>query len=98
MDTEFTNAPMRGLSPEEISQLGARFYFDNLKEELEKDHMGEYVVIDVVNKKYVVNADKLSAIQEAEKELGKQLFYIVQIGNLQKSSSNFKKRTHAWQF
>ena len=47
MDAEFSNASQNGLSPEEISQLGDKFYFDELKEILEKDHRGEYVVIDV---------------------------------------------------
>ena len=96
MDTEFSNASQSGLSPEEIFQLGDKFYFDELKEILEKDHKGEYVVIDVTNKKYIIDADKLQAIERAEKEFGKQLFYIIQIGNLQKSSINFKKRLYAW--
>lgn len=86
------------MSPEEISRLGDKFYFDELREILEKDHRGEYAVIDVVSKRYVVDVDKLHAIEKAEKEYGKQLFYIIQIGNFQKPIANFKKHTHAWQF
>ncbi len=98
MDTEFSNASSGVLSPEEISRLGDKFYFDELREILERDHKGEYVVIDVANKRYVVDADKLHAIEKAEKEFGKHLFYIIQIGNLQKPLTNFKKHMYAWQF
>ena len=98
MDTEFTNAPARGLSPEEISLSGERFYFNDLQEILEPHHRGEYVVIDVLHKKYIVDPDKLTAIQKAKEQFGDQIFYIVQVGTLQKSSSNFKKRNYAWQF
>lgn len=98
MDTEFSHASSSVLSPEDISRLGDKFYFDELRETLERDHKGEYLVIDVTNKKYVVDADKLRAIEKAENEFGKQLFYIIQIGNLQRPFTNFKKHIYAWQF
>lgn len=86
-------------SPEEISQLGEKFYFDQLKDKLEKGHSGEYVVIDVsTNNSYVINLDKLAAIEEARKKFGNKLFYIVQVGSIQKPAINFRDVKYAWQF
>ena len=96
MDTEYTNVSATGYSPEEIAQMGEKFYFDELKDTLESDKRGQYVVIDVMNKKHVVDPDKLVALQRAEEDFGKQLFYIIQVGNLQKPNANFKKRLYAW--
>lgn len=97
METDFANVPANGYSPEQIAQMGERYYFDELKNILEKDKRGQYVVIDVVNKKYTVASDKLAALDNAEKEMGKQLFYIIQVGSLQKPVASFKKRAYAWQ-
>ena len=39
----------------------------------------------------------VESIQKAEKELGKHLFYIIQIGSVQRPTANFKKQVYAWQ-
>lgn len=74
------------LSPEEILKLGEQIYFDK-KEELEKENYGKFVVIDVETKDCIINEDKTTAIQEAEKKYPGKLFFIAQIGNL-KTQSN----------
>jgi len=84
-------------SPEEIAKIGENFYFQELKDKLEKEHMGEYVVVDVEKKEYVINEDKLKALQDAKEKFGDKLFYIVQIGNIQKQLSNYKN-CYAWKF
>ena len=38
------------LSLEELSQLGHKIYFEELKDVLEKDYFGQYAVIDVEQK------------------------------------------------
>jgi hypothetical protein len=68
-------------SPEEIIKLGEQIYFE-IKEELEKNYYGKFVVIEVDTKDYFVNDDKTLAIQEAEKKHPGKLFFIAQIGNL----------------
>lgn len=83
-------------SPEEIIKLGENFYFQELKDKLEKEHMGEYVVICVEKKEYVVDKDQLKAINEATKKFGDKLFFIARIGNIQKQMSNYKKK-YAWE-
>lgn len=83
-------------SPEEVAQLGERIYFEKLQADLEKEHLGEYLVLDVHTGKYVLNEDKLAAIKEAEESLGRNLFYIAQVGSVLRTLMNFKARRHAW--
>jgi len=85
-------------SPDEVSQNGERIYFEKLKPELENSHRGEFLVINVATEEYVVDADKLAALDKAEEKFGKGFFYIVQIGEIQKSLAGFRKKTYAWQF
>lgn len=86
------------LTLEEISKVGEKFYVEELKERLEKENMGQYVVIDVEQKKYQINADRLIAIEKARKEFGDKLFYIIQIGSVQHPSMNFVAKRYAWDF
>lgn len=85
-------------SLEEIQKLGEKFYTEELREKLEQEHMGQYVVIDVEQKKYQVEADRLIAIEKARKEFGDKLFYIIQIGSVQSSCMNFATKKYAWNF
>ena len=78
-----TNINRQPLSLEDISKLGEKFYTEKLKEKLEKESLGQYVVIDVEQGKYYVDSDRLVAVDKATKEFGNKLFYIVQIGNVQ---------------
>ena len=66
------------LSLEDISRLGEKFYTEKLKEKLEKEHKGKYAVIDVEKGKYYIDADRLMAVEKAEKESRDTLFYIIQ--------------------
>src|SRR5919198_2430957 len=83
-------------SVEEIIRAGEKFYFDELKEKLEKESMGQYAVIDVEQKQYRVDADELVAIQKAQQDFGNKLFYIVQVGTLKHPTMNFMTEKHAW--
>lgn len=74
-------------APDELVSLGEQIYFSK-KDELEKEHYGEYAVIEVESRDITINADKLTAIQEAQTKHADKLFYIVQIGNLKQSSSS----------
>lgn len=88
---------MENLSPQEVTQLGEKIYFEKLRSKVEAGHRGEYLVLDVGTENYVIGPDKLSAVNKATQELnGDNLFYIIQIGTLQRPVSNFKQRTYAW--
>lgn len=65
---------------------GGETLYRQWREELEKKHMGHYVVIDVETKKKFIDADRLTAIEEARKKQGPKLFYIVQVGNFKPNS------------
>jgi hypothetical protein len=85
-------------SLEEITNAGEKFYLNHLKEKLEKENMGHYAVIDVEQKKYHVDPDRLIAVEKARKDFGDKLFYIVQIGSIQNPSINFTTEKYAWNF
>jgi hypothetical protein len=78
--------------------MGERIYTEELKEALEKDYMGRFVVIDVEQKKYQIDADRLVAIEKAKKEFGDKIFYIIQIGSAQNPNTNFSAKKYAWNF
>lgn len=84
-------------SLEEILRLGEKFYVEKLKDKLEKKYKGQYAVIDVENKRYVVNQEKLKAIEKANQKFGKKLFFIVQIGEIE-TTINLKNVRYAWKF
>jgi hypothetical protein len=85
-------------SLEEITKAGEKFYFDHLKEKLEKENMGQYAVIDAEQRKYRVDPDRLVAVEKARKDFGNKLFYIVQIGSIHNPSINFTTEKYAWNF
>lgn len=86
------------LSLEEISKLGEKLYHEELKDIFEKDYLGQYAVIDVEQKKYQIDPDRLVAIEKAKKEFGDKLFYIIQIGDAQHPSMNYAAKKYAWNF
>lgn len=90
--------PSQNLSLEDISKLGEKHYNENWKADLEANHLGEYAVIDVQEKKYVTDGDRLAAIEKAQAEFGQKLFYIIQIGGAQIGGINFKSHKYAWDF
>jgi hypothetical protein len=85
-------------SLEEITKAGEKFYHDKLKDKLEKENMGQYAVINVEQKKYHVDPDRLVAVEKARKDFGDKLFYIVQIGGIQNPNINFTTEKYAWNF
>ena len=85
------------ISLDELTQLGNAFYMEN-KDFLEKKFMGQFAVIDVEVRKYEVDADRLVAIEKAKKSFGDKLFYIIQIGSVQKPNANFSSKKYAWDF
>ena len=86
-------------SPEELVKLGEKIYFDN-QGQLEKDHFGKFAVIEVDSKDITIDADKTTAIQNAQQKHPNKLFYIVQIGNLQQSTAGEmnEMRRYGWAF
>lgn len=85
-------------SLEEMNQLGEKLYSEKLREVLERDYMGQYAVVDVEIGDYVVDPDRLIALDKATKKFGDKLFYIVQIGTFQHPGLNYSAKKYAWDF
>lgn len=86
------------LSLNEITRLGETYYLESLRQKLEEKHFGEYVVIDVEEKGYVTDINRLAAFEKAQKKFGQKLFYVTQVGMLRESTVNYLDRKHAWNF
>ena len=83
----------------EVLTKGEHIYLKNLKEELEKDHLGEYVAIDVDTGIYILDPNRLALVKKAQAQFGDKLFYTVQIGNLSEPTINFRERQNvSWIF
>lgn len=75
-----------------LLQVGEKLYLSKYKEKLEKEFLGSYAVIDVEEEDYVVSESKLEAFELAKEKFGdEKLFFVVQIGELNESTINFKE-------
>ena len=85
-------------SAEEITKVGEKYYFESLKDQIEKTNNGDFLVLEVESKKSFINKDLMIALNEARKKFPSKLFFIVQIGTLQKPTMNYKKENYGWLF
>ena len=67
-------------SPEQVAEKGQKIYDEKLKPELEKNHQGEFVVIDVDSGEYVVANSLIEALQTAKEKYPGKVFHSVRIG------------------
>ncbi len=94
-DTVF---PQANQSSENLTKIGEKYYLDNLKDKLEKTNNGDFLVLEVESHKYFINQDLMVALNQAKNEFPDKLFFIVQIGTLQKPAINYKRENYAWLF
>ena len=76
------NKPLTSLSsvyPLEIAQRGTRVY-QNISEKIEKDHMGDFVAIEVESGKYFLGQTQIEAIEKAKKTFPEKIFYLMKVG------------------
>lgn len=85
-------------TPEMIAKMGDQFYFDELKDKLEKTNFGHYVVIEVESKKYFIDEDLSKALNKARTEFPNKLFHIIKIGSLQKLAKIYRSQEYEWLF
>lgn len=86
------------LSPDEITKRGEEIYINELKDKLEKNRLGNYVVIEVKTKKHFVNKDLVAALEAAKKKFPQDLFFIVQIGKLRTTLLKNQYQQYDWLF
>ena len=91
-----TNQSSQYNNPEEITKLGEEIYFSDLKNKLEKTNNGDYLVLEVQSRRTFISGDLTEALKQANAEFPDKIFYIVQIGSVQRPSSSFKDISYGW--
>lgn len=96
MNPNDPNAPSP--SPSDVTQEGNEIYLNELKDKLERKHLGEYVVIEVESKKHFINPDLTKALEEATQAFPNKIFHIIKIGDLQRVSQMKSSNKYGWLF
>lgn len=76
------NKPLTSLAtvhPLEIAQKGTQVY-RNISKQIEKDHLGDFVAIEVESGKYFLGQTQIEAIEKAKKHFPAKIFYLMKIG------------------
>lgn len=68
------------LNPEIIAERGEKIYQEQLKNILEKDHIGEFVAIEGESGKYSLGNSPEEALEKAKKEFPDKIFHLIRIG------------------
>lgn len=76
-------------NPSTIAKRGEELYFSSIQSQLEPEHTGEYVVIEINHGNYVVNSDPVAAIHEAQQKYPGELFHIIRVGFISKPTVNY---------
>ncbi len=66
------------LTKDEIARRGREIYARDIRAEVEREHGGEFLVVDVVTGDYTVGEDEVFGRAEAKNP--KSLFYLMRVG------------------
>ena len=77
MNKSLTSLP--SVYPLEIAQRGTRVY-QNISNKIEKDHLGDFVAIEVESGKYFLGQTQIEAIEKAKKTFPEKIFYLMKVG------------------
>lgn len=70
----------RNHTPEEIARRGEEIYERDIRPGIEREHTGEFLVVDVTTGDYELSADEAEAFQRAEENNPEGLFYLMRVG------------------
>lgn len=73
--------PLQALEVQAHARKGQQLYDNKLRAELEKEHPGKYVAIDVESGEYFLGKSVDDALQQAEQHHPDELFHVVRIGH-----------------
>lgn len=65
--------------PAEIAQKGTQLY-RTISKRIEKDHVGNFVAIEVESGKYFLGQTQMEAIEKAKKSFPTKIFYLMKVG------------------
>lgn len=68
------------MKPNEVAEKGQKIYDELLKDRLEPEHIGRYVVIDTDTKEYSIADTPDQAIELAQAKSPNGMFHLVRIG------------------
>jgi hypothetical protein len=64
-----------------LSENGQRLYDERLREQLEPEHIGEFVAIEPDTERYFLGSTGLAALRAGRQELPGKLFYLLRVGS-----------------
>lgn len=76
------NKPLSSLPtvyPAEIAQKGTQVY-QKISGQIEKDHLGNFVAIEVESGKYFLGQTQIEALEKAKKSFPTKIFYLMKVG------------------
>jgi len=65
--------------PAEIAQKGIQVY-QKISKQIEKEHSGNFVAIEVESEKYFLGQTQVEAIEKAKKHFPTKIFYLMKVG------------------
>ena len=72
--------PNPGVDVEGIARRGQEYYEQHLRAELEPEHTGKYLFLDVETGEYEMDEDQLAAMARARSKHPETVFYILRVG------------------
>jgi hypothetical protein len=68
------------INREEFVQRGEDYYDRFLRDNLEPEHKGKFLALDVETGEYEMDADEMAAIDRARARMPGKVFYILRVG------------------
>jgi hypothetical protein len=68
------------LTKDEIARRGREIYERDIRADVERDHDGEFLVVDVATGDYTVGKDDQEVFKHAEAKNPEGLFYLMRVG------------------
>jgi len=69
------------LDCEELARRGQDYYDRVLRAEIEPEHKGEFLVLEVESGEYELDADETAALNRAMERHPDRLFYVLRVGS-----------------
>lgn len=69
------------MSPEELARRGQAYYDQHLRAELEPEHNGEFLALEVESGDYELGQSQIAALDRAEASHPDSVFYILRVGH-----------------
>jgi len=73
--------PTTQLEPDEIVRRGQVLYEQRIRSQVEADHAGQFLVIDVLTGEYEVDADDVLASKRAKARFGDNPLFTLRVGH-----------------